>query len=244
MYILRAFFRMAALVFCGSLLALAETPVLVELFTSQDCSDCPPADALLETIDRTQPFPDAQVIVLSEHVNYWNRLGWRDPFSSHAVTERQGFYVSHFDLRSAYTPQAVVDGKRECVGSDRGALSKAIRACARDAKAPIAIAPGVAPHTVALSIELSRATRWGGRVYAVFALDSAGTAVRGGENNGRTLHDVAIAGDFQKLGQLNKGEPFSASISTAGREGRRLIAFAQDSNGRIVAAALYRVPQP
>src|SRR5579864_2119316 len=100
------------------------TPIMVELFTSEGCSDCPPADTFLRTLDSTQPVPGAQLIVLEEHVDYWDDQGWRDPFSSHAFTVRQGEYVSRMHLASAYTPQMVVDGAYQFVGSDRRSAAK------------------------------------------------------------------------------------------------------------------------
>lgn len=232
--------------FLGCALSFGATPVLVELFTSEGCSSCPPADALLEKIDRMQPIPGAQLIVLSEHVDYWNHDGWIDPFSSAEITARQKDYVARFSLPGAYTPQLVVDGRRQCVGNDGAEVKAAILAAVHDRKVPIQIAPAANPQSVSVRVDeqASSSLPRGTAIYAVFAQDAADTDVLRGENQGRKLHNVAIAGKLRKLGTLDRGAEFSTELSVAGFEGQRLIVFAQEKNaGKVAGAALYRVPK-
>src|SRR6202008_2363189 len=129
-------------------------PVLVELFTSEGCSSCPPADALLERLDRSQQVSGAGLIVLSEHVDYWNDIGWRDPYSSHEYSERQSAYAAQFGLRSIYTPQMVVDGQFEFVGSDERRAKEAIADATKAMKTAVSLSSSLSDEkTVSLHIE-------------------------------------------------------------------------------------------
>ena len=117
-------------------------PVLLELFTSEGCSSCPPADRLLEKLDRDQPVTGAELIVLSEHVDYWNRLGWTDPYSSAEFSRRQQDYAAHFRTDEIYTPQLVVDGAHQAVGGNWPMVEQAIRESLQEQKIPITLKNG------------------------------------------------------------------------------------------------------
>ena len=119
-------FAIALSIASGGVHAAPPTPVIVELFTSEGCSDCPPADTLLEKLIATQPIAGVEIIGLGQHVDYWDRLGWKDRFSSAALTNRQQTYQTRFNTSSLYTPQMVVDGRAEFVGSDASAARRAI----------------------------------------------------------------------------------------------------------------------
>jgi hypothetical protein len=175
-------------------------PVLVELFTSEGCSDCPPADALLGKVDADQPFAGVQVIVLSEHVTYWNHDGWRDPFSLDAMTERQQEYVRRFGLESSYTPQLVVDGKTQFVGSDARALTAAASDAAKSPKQPLIIENAHWDHDAA-SFSIRGGVPDGAQLIAVLAANATHQEVSGGENAGRTLHHVAVVRVMKELGR-------------------------------------------
>src|SRR5947207_13661061 len=119
--------------------AAPPTPVVVELFTSEGCESCPPADLLLRQLASTQPVTRAQIIPLSLHVDYWDQLGWKDRFTSALLTNRQRVYGTRFNLDSVYTPQMVIDGRSELVGSDAGAARKAIAKAAATAHGVVRI---------------------------------------------------------------------------------------------------------
>ena len=124
---------------------MAALPILVELFTSEGCSSCPPADAVLARLAEKQPAPGVQLLVLSEHVDYWNSLGWRDPFSDGQFTDRQSRYAAAVARNRVYTPQAVVDGRLDVLGSDEDGIVRAATAAAADPHGEVRLTGCAAP---------------------------------------------------------------------------------------------------
>ncbi|MDX2268409.1 MAG: DUF1223 domain-containing protein [Bryobacter sp.] len=168
---------------------------LVELFTSQGCSSCPPADKVLEKIHQ-----DSSAIVLSQHVDYWNYIGWHDPFSQRLFTARQNGYAQRLGLDNIYTPQAVVNGTAEMVGSDERRLRAAI---ARSPKASFGLEGfQVANGTARVSLQGVPDGRW--ETWAAIAQQQAEVQVNRGENRGRLLGHVNITRALQSFGASRK----------------------------------------
>ncbi|CAN5437177.1 DUF1223 domain-containing protein [soil metagenome] len=180
------------------------TPVLVELFTSEGCSSCPPADAILAKLERDQPVAGSEIIVLSEHVDYWDGLGWRDRFSSHALTERQNAYGQRFGLESVYTPQMVVDGTSQFVGNDAGKAQRAAAQSGQTAKIELKIS-GVAVEGRKVSGSITGgAGQFKGDLYAALVDPTALTQVKAGENGGRQLNHVGVVRSLQRIGSVQE----------------------------------------
>ncbi len=224
------------------------SPVLVELFTSEGCSSCPPADALLQNLDRSQPIPGAQIIVLSEHVDYWNHEGWRDPYSSSFFSERQESYEHRFGLNSSFTPQMVVDGVNQLNGSDAALAEHAIESARSHPKIAIR-ASGFSvkdPGTLHIHLEVDALPQsWQARkanVYVVVALDHAASQVLAGENKGHLITHVAVVQSIDKVGVVERGKAFERDVSVkhkplADPSNVRLIAFVQESDDGPVLGA-------
>jgi hypothetical protein len=230
--------------------AHSRTPVLVELFTSEGCSSCPPADALLRKLDE-QPFPDVEIIALSEHVDYWNHDGWTDPYSSHAYTERQAAYGQQFHLESPYTPQMIVDGAKEFLGSDSDKAQKAFAQAVAAVKIPVHIIDaklesGVIHAHIDADASPDHAK---GEVDFVVALNQADSQVLKGENAGRHLTYVGVVRSISRVGKLEPGRPFSRDVSVKldkaiDPSDLRLIAFVQQSGpGRVLGATMEKLSQ-
>ena len=223
-------------------------PVVVELFTSEGCSSCPPADALLEKLDQAQPVSGAQVIPMSEHVDYWNYIGWTDPYSSAVFSRRQDGYARRFGLQSIYTPQVVVDGATELVGNDDRRIREAIRKSSQAAKVEIRISPVTDTSGVpTVNVDVAPVSQPTGlkdaHLILALANNSAVSHVLRGENRGRELRHVAVVRSLTDLGRINPTQGFSQSVPLTGElkqwDGMRLIAFVQEREyGRIQGAAV------
>lgn len=220
----------------------ARRPVLLELFTSEGCSSCPPADRLLEKLDGTQPVSGAELIVLSEHVDYWNRLGWADPFSSPLFTERQQDYVTHLRLQTAYTPQLVVDGQQEVVGSDERGAEAAIHTAETRPKTAIGLQAQRSGASVTVALSVNSGAR-GAKLFVVLADDRQQSQVTRGENAGHTLRYVAVVRTLQLAGNLDARGQFEKQLTLPSQRARcRVIAFLQDArSGKILGAAEVRL---
>jgi hypothetical protein len=205
-----------------------ERPIMVELFTSEGCSSCPPADKLLAELASR---PD--VLTLSFHVDYWDRLGWKDPYSSHEATERQNRYATLLHLTSVYTPQIIVDGKWQAVGSDRADVEHALDLARRSYKE--------IPVTLALDhgrahVNVSAVDVAAGSVLLIGFDRRHVTAVKRGENSGRTLAHVDVVRGVEEIARVNSraGEIDAPIPWTCDR----IAAIVQAADGRILGVAV------
>ena len=230
----------------------SRTPVLIELFTSEGCSSCPPADALLEKLDRSQPVNGAELIVLSEHVDYWNDIGWKDPYSSHEYSERQSAYAAHFGRSGIYTPQMVVDGHAELVGSDeRGAIEE-VENETRFVKVPLSLSGvhfennnKVSMHVEAGPLEPAIGAH-SANLFLAIADESDVSQVSRGENAGRTLKHVAVLRSLVPVGTVDKADKVSkditVNVSNESRGHLRIVGIIQEpSAGRVLGVASARL---
>ena len=222
----------------------APLPVLLELFTSEGCSSCPPADVLLQKLDREQPFAGANLIVLSEHVDYWNHLGWADPFSSPLYSQRQRDYAGHLG-GEVYTPELVVDGATGFVGSDEPEAEKAVHEAIRHEKLPIQLTAEYMQNKAKVRIRIDGAVD--GELYLALAHDAARSHVLRGENAGRGLSHVAVVYSMVKVSKLRgarfDGASFDKEMTVTLRgKATRIVAFVEKSEtGRVVALGQARL---
>lgn len=223
-----------------------KTPVIVELFTSEGCSSCPPADKLLAILNRDQIVENAEIIALSQHVDYWDRLGWRDPFSSRQFSNRQDEYAGFFKKDEVYTPQMVVDGRREFNGADAALARKSIIEAAKEKKGDATIEIEKLENNVAqLEIKIENLPRLSKNDVATAMLavteDNLLSKIYRGENSGRRLQHVAVVRSLQNIGNLTQdGKSFAQTfvIDSAWKlENLNAVVFVQETGSRKILAA-------
>lgn len=230
-------------------------PIIVELFTSEGCSSCPPADALLSKLEKLQPVDGAEIIGLEEHVDYWNHDGWVDPYSDSEWTWRQQQYVEKFKGKSPYTPQMVVDGQSQFLGSAPRDAVRAIQEDALRAKTQVLITAedSSKKDTERLEVRVGNASASAAQepadVWLAVTEQGLQNAVNGGENAGKELHHAGVVRSLHKIGTLSAKDssPFDIKQevkfkSNWKRENLRIVVFVQERKSlHILGAAAARV---
>lgn len=245
----------------GQAATAARVPVLVELFTSEGCSSCPPADTLLSKIVSEQPVPNAEVIALGFHVDYWDRLGWRDRFSSERYTLRQNEYAYARRSDDVYTPQVVVDGRGAFVGSNWNAVGKAIADAAASPKLAVKLdSPAAAakagqaskPDQPALQIDIAPSAQSSGApikgdVLLAITEDGLVSDVQRGENKDKQLTHIAVVRSLDRIGRFDGKTPFTATRPISldrdwHRDAIKAVVFVQESGTlRVLGVASRRL---
>jgi hypothetical protein len=220
--------------------AYSPQPVLLELFTSEGCSSCPPADAFLKQLDEVGHVNNAEIIAIEEHVDYWDSLGWRDPFSSHQWTSRQEDYARSFGHDGVYTPQLVVNGRRDLVGSSFGKARQDIVEISKIPNASVRLSTiDVSATSARFSISIENAPPEARSARLLLAVTERGLSsnVSRGENEGRTLSHAPVLRSLTRIRFPSaKWSGNTESEATVGldpswkRENLRFVVFLQASN--------------
>lgn len=231
-------------------------PVIVELFTSEGCSSCPPADAVLAQLQKDQPVAYTEVIALSEHVDYWNYIGWADPFSSAAFSARQESYAGAFGSERIYTPQMVVDGQIEFVGNSLSKAREAITKASQAPKADVRIEAKTDDVKDDRAIRLSVSVKGvpqisrGDVAETILAVteDGLSSNVSRGENTGRRLAHTAVVREMRALGRIDDVTGSFAGETTVmvadgwKRDNLRVVVLVQErAHRRVLGAAATRL---
>ena len=230
-------------------------PVVLELFTSEGCSSCPPADAFLARLEEQQPIPGAEIIALEEHVDYWDHQGWTDPFSSAQWTQRQESYAAGFGDHGVYTPELVVNGRSGFVGSHESYAYRAIASAMSQPRTRISLALVKSEKRdqahLKVDVEKLEGAEPGdvAEVWLAITENALHSAVLGGENSGRDLHHAAVLRWLHKAGTANgnaaatfTGDAELKFDSAWKRTNLRVVAFVQEKRSRhILGAASARI---
>jgi hypothetical protein len=231
--------------FSGLLLALAilvspaaiagQTPrAVVELYTSQGCSSCPPADARLTEFSRQH-----DIVALTFHVDYWDYLGWKDTLAKPEFSERQRAYSHSRGDRGVYTPQMIVNGVSACVGSDDGKIAGSIRSATRE-HPHLPVPVSVSRDGNAITVEISETgSAGGGEVWLLTVQSSVSVEIERGENKGRKATYANVVRELKQLGTWSGGHArFEATASDAGDNFVVLVHESHpDGPGPIIGAA-------
>ena len=226
----------------------ARVPVVLELFTSEGCSSCPPADALLARLEEQQPVTGAEIIALEEHVDYWDHQGWTDPFSSGQWTQRQQAYAFGFGDHGIYTPELVVNGRSGFVGSHESGAYQAVARAVAQSQTDISLSLRKSEKHERLSIEVGKlqAAEQGdvAEVWLAITETALHSAVTGGENAGQDLHHAPVMRWLHKAGSTNPdatpsftGESDLKVDSAWKRKNLRVVAFVQEKRSRHILGA-------
>lgn len=228
-----AFALIATLIGFSAPLAAQDSPVVVELYTSQGCSSCPPADALLyELADRDD------VIALAMHVDYWDYIGWKDPFGNPAHAERQRAYAAAGNRRTIYTPEMVVQGQTDIVGSKPMKLAEAIAAHARTPRA-VGLTLSRDGDVVQIDARNIAASTDDMTVHLLRYTPRQTTKIKRGENRGKTLDYANVVEGWTVLGSWDGRTPLSMTAQVVGDK-PTVVIIQQDAAGPILAAAQLR----
>ncbi len=222
--------------------------VLVELFTSEGCSSCPPADKVLIAL-QAQPLDGIQIITLSEHVTYWNYLGWSDPFSQEIFSERQRQYTSKIRGSSVYTPQMVINGKTQLVGSNYEKALAEIKQAALTAKNKVAFDALEQPSDQLRLTGTAVTEQKQSSCVAAIVEDGLISQVRSGENSGERLPHNSVVREWLELGNVTAQKPLHFDrIVTLKKSWNlknvRVVLFMQTPTGEVIAAATTRTHTP
>jgi hypothetical protein len=222
---------------------VGRTPVLVELFTSEGCDTCPPADKFLQKLSLEQPIEGIEIIAMAQHVDYWNRLGWIDPFSSPLFSKRQNYYATFFKHDSVYTPQIIVNGTRELRGKDG---MKPIEEAGKDSTGIIKLSiESATANTVSLNIKITKLPKISNSDHAIVTLavteDDLSSKVLRGENSGRKLNHMSIVRMLRNIGEASPDESVLLAEITLEKSWKRddlsVVAFVQEAESRRVLAS-------
>lgn len=225
--------------------ARAQNPVVVELFTSEGCSSCPPADALLVQLSQ-KTSPEVNLILLGEHVDYWNHDGWSDRFSSAQFTQRQIDYEKLLHVTEPYTPQMVIDGHLQLVGNDAAALSHDLQLESAQAKAAQVSLQWEGGNHLKIGVQAPETNHL--HVLLAVTEDGLTTAISGGENNGRTLRHAAVVRQLRDVGSVKNGS-FEKTVEVAPHSGwntanLKVAVLVQDADGGPIVGAASSHYQP